>query len=216
MKHPIGSDLHLAHSQAKSESQSSNDSGNSFGSSLLAPISRSTSSATSGGARSPRRWSGSGPKSPLLTPSGLLERLPASWTSSKRNNQSLLTWEADGYASLPDNPRIVLEDLGESISGLGSEPVPVLPDTGFPATRDIPRDTAFTLAFEGVLPDATTFELRQVAPALIQAGEYELSLSWLGENGEYQNIAASKSLEYRVGKKVLASYVLTFVSSITT
>jgi hypothetical protein len=179
--HLVNGDLipQMPRSPGRTGSQASEDSAiSSVGSSLLAPSSRSTSASSGVSDKASRRLSG-GPRSPLLTPSGLLERLPASWTSSsKRNSGSLLTWEADGYATLPDDPRLVLEDLGESVTAGMSAPEPpsLLPDTGFPATRDIPKDAPYTLAFEGVLPDAITFELHQLAPALIQAGEYGQSI----------------------------------------
>jgi len=141
-------------------------------------------------------------RSPLRFPNFSLRKTPS------LSEQSTATWEECGYATLPNDDRFQLTDVLVLDDANGSASVPSYHSLPTPndlfGRRTIPRNAPFTLEYTGTVPPTITFELKALGPALLQAGEYALSLTWLAENGDYLDIAACRSIEFRFGKKTFA------------
>lgn len=109
------------------------------------------------------------------------------------------SWEDAGLTCLA--PGMKLLELGELPFGspaAGSWSSEV--DMG----RQIPRATSFVIEWTGDLPATATFEITALGPALLQAGDYVLTLAWRAENGSMQDIAAAKSVSLTMGKRIIA------------
>jgi hypothetical protein len=74
--------------------------------------------------------------------------------------------------------------------------------------RSIPEGQAFTLGWCGPIPASAFFELKELSPAVIQAGSYSLKLTWLAaERGNYVNLNALKMLDVKLPKRTIEAYV---------
>jgi hypothetical protein len=131
--------------------------------------------------------------SPLSYFEALLRRKSGSGTGS---GAAVPTWSEQGYEILPPSARFCLTKLkvkgahGTCCQHLG---------------RTIPADVGFTLEWSGPFPAEKQFELKELSPALLQAGHFRIELLWMSDQGEFTNLAACKALEVRShsGKKVM-------------
>ena len=146
------------------------------------------------------------PKSPL----GSQKKL---WTFRKSipspndTDQNSPSWDVDGYGILPPEPRFKLTELLLPIMGsMGSAPSyhSLQLDGGPASRREIPSCVSFTLECTAPVPPAVTFEVKDLSPALLQAGDYVLSMTWMAENGEFLDMAAARAIEYKFGKRVVS------------
>lgn len=102
----------------------------------------------------------------------------SSWASKfpslRRNSSSkssIRSWSSEGYSTLPPNPHFALLDLkGPEVAP--EDIVPSYKSQEAMPGRFIPENCGFTLEFQSTAPSkASVFELKELAPALYQAGK---------------------------------------------
>lgn len=108
--------------------------------------------------------------SPVQTHSSFMSKFPA-FRRTSSSQSSVHDWASNGYATLPPNPHFVLLDL----KGPEVAPEDIVPSyksqEAYPG-RFIPQNCGFTLEFQSTAPSkASVFELKELAPALFQAGK---------------------------------------------
>jgi hypothetical protein len=114
-------------------------------------------------------------------------------------------WETHGYANLPFDSAFELA-LGTApvTLDLASPPDSCVDHHLSGLQRQIPEGHAFTLGWFGPIPSSSSFELKELTPAILQAGTYMLKITWLAaEHGEYVNLNALKLLEVKLPKRTV-------------
>ena len=97
-----------------------------------------------------------------------------------------------GMGSLPPDPCLTLLDVGSCPDTYLGSPSPSYASASSSSSdrlgRQIPSQVPFVLEWSGDVPAGSSFDISTLSAALLQAGEYTLTLVWRGESGQMQDV----------------------------